>query len=481
MKQNAVLNIIKQMCSILFPLITFPYAVRILGVEYYGKVNYCNSLITYFSLLAALGMQNYAIREGARIRENKEKLSYLANQLFTINSITAIIAYMLFLLCILVSDNMYDNRYLLLVQSLIIPFSTLGCEWINIIHEDYKYITIRYIILQIISIIAMFLFVHSEADYIIYAAIMTFAQAGAGAANIVYIRKKYFSIKFKLHNIELIKHLKPLLILFGVTLSSYVYINADTTMIGIYRGDIEVGLYSAATKIYNIVKMMISAAMVVTIPRLSALAGEKRKNEYNFLLNKIISLIGIIVIPCTAGLFMLSKQAILIACGAEYMESYTALRILSVTMLISSFSYIFSSGVLIPNKKDKKFFIITIVSAIVNIGLNIIVIPVTGYTGAAITTLISEIIVFCMTFFEAKSLIIINKKIDWLYDSMIGTVAIVIICFVAQKTMTNTFIICIVSIVLSTIAYAMIMLIFNNKQAKEIMTYFIKIILNKKE
>ena len=75
--KNAMLNSLKTILAMIFPLITFPYASRVLQVENMGKVNYASSIISYFVLLAGLGIKTYAIREGARIRDNKEKLEKL--------------------------------------------------------------------------------------------------------------------------------------------------------------------------------------------------------------------------------------------------------------------------------------------------------------------------------------------------------------------------------------------------------------------
>ena len=78
---NLIVNGIKTLMSVLFPLITFPYASRILGASGIGKVNYASSIISYFSLIASLGISTYAIREGARIREDREKFNKFARRL----------------------------------------------------------------------------------------------------------------------------------------------------------------------------------------------------------------------------------------------------------------------------------------------------------------------------------------------------------------------------------------------------------------
>ena len=83
---NAALNLFKTALSIIFPLITYPYISRILGVENLGKINYTASIVGYFSLVAALGISTYAIREGGRIISDSKKLSHLRNQIFTIIS-----------------------------------------------------------------------------------------------------------------------------------------------------------------------------------------------------------------------------------------------------------------------------------------------------------------------------------------------------------------------------------------------------------
>lgn len=102
---NAVLNIIKQCCAIIFPLITFPYISRVLQVENYGKVNFSGSIIGYFYLFAALGIANYAVREGARIRNDKDKIQTFASEVFTINFISTIISYALLFMAIIFWEN----------------------------------------------------------------------------------------------------------------------------------------------------------------------------------------------------------------------------------------------------------------------------------------------------------------------------------------------------------------------------------------
>ena len=88
--KNVLYNIIRVSLSVIFPLITFPYVSRVLTAENLGKVNYALSIENYFSLIAMLGINTYAVREGARKRSNKEDFNTFANEIFTVNVITTI-------------------------------------------------------------------------------------------------------------------------------------------------------------------------------------------------------------------------------------------------------------------------------------------------------------------------------------------------------------------------------------------------------
>ena len=153
--KNAILNVIKTLGSIIFPLITFPYISRILHTENMGIYNFNLSIINYFVLIAALGISTYSIREGAAYRENRSDMSNFASEIFTINMISTAISYILLIIGILIFPVLRINASMLLILSISIIFTTIGCDWIFSIYEEFKYITIRSIFFQILSIILM--------------------------------------------------------------------------------------------------------------------------------------------------------------------------------------------------------------------------------------------------------------------------------------------------------------------------------------
>lgn len=160
-KVNFIFSSLKGAMSVLFPVISFPYISRILGVKSLGKVEYCQSIISYFALFAALGISLYAVREGAKFRDEKEKLTQFCREILTINLISTTVVYFA-LFAFMMLPIMRPYHILLLVCSLTIILTTLSIEWLYQMMEDYMYISIRSVIVQAVALVAMFLFVKKE-------------------------------------------------------------------------------------------------------------------------------------------------------------------------------------------------------------------------------------------------------------------------------------------------------------------------------
>lgn len=451
LKRNATLNIIKQICSILFPMVTFPYASRVLGRYSYGKINFSSSIVSYISMIAALGVTAYATREGARIREDKKSTEQFASEVFSINVISTIVAYIVLLLLILFWNRLDGYTILLLIQSSSILFTTIGTDWINSIYEDYLYPTVRYIICQSIVVILMLALVRDSRDYMLYAFSSVIGSIIANSMNVFYIRRKYdVHIRFTVH-LNVRRHFKPIMILFGTSVATLIYINSDVTILGILRDEKEVGLYSVSAKIYSLVKGLINAMMVVAIPRISNEIKNGDNKSVNHHLGEILDDLLIVVGPACVGLMMLAENIVVLFSGASYAKAYTSLEILSVSLIFATIASYYINVVMIPYRMEKQVLIATITSACINIVLNIVLIPSYGQNAAALTTLISEMIMTVM------GVIYSRKKINLkctrsLITGIFGSVVTFIICYVVLRIVTGNFITIVLSVVLSVIA-----------------------------
>jgi len=462
-KLNAVLNVIKSLLSVIFPLISYPYVTRVLGVENLGKINYGSSIITYFSLFAAFGITSYAIREGSKIRDDKKAFNRLSSELFSINLITTLISYCLLAISIFAVHRLENYRLLIALQSLTIIFTTLGVDWINTIYEDYLYITIRGIATNLISLIALFLFVKSADDYYIYAMLVVLSNAVVCLWNYFYC-KKY--VRFKLTvNSEQKKHIKKMSVFFVNSVAVSVYVGADIIMLGWMVGDYSVGIYSVAVKIYAIMKLVLAAIYSVTLPRLSYFVSHNKDIEYRKLITKVISAILILLLPAVAALLTLSREIVLVIGGENFIAASSTLKILSIALLFAILGGIITQCINISLGLEKINAQATIVSALENMLLNIPFIMVLHENGAAITTAISELTVLIFCVIKGKqALQNIDKKslkVN-LFHSLIGVLTVTVTSFIVHALFSSVWMVLISAFVISISIYAFFLILLKN-------------------
>lgn len=473
---NAFLNGFKSILNLIFPLISFPYISRVLSVSGIGIYNFSNTYVNYFILIAGLGVATYAVREGAQYRNEKAKIEKFASQVFSINLIATVIAYILLFFSLILFKSLDNYVSCILIFSIQILFTTLGTEWIYTIYEDYAYITIRSIVFKILSIILLFILVRKPSDYLWYATITVFAAVGSNILNFIHARN-FINIRLTL-NINWHYHLKPILIIFASVVAVTIYVSSDTTILGILKNDYAVGIYSTSVKIYQIAQSLLSAILTVTIPRLAMLWGQKRRKEYNNVLTRVINILGILVLPASVGLIMLSREVVLIIAGHKFLPSVNSLRIITWAIIFSIFSWIFSDCVLIPAKRESKVLRNTLITAVINVILNFILIPSMSYDGTSLSTVIAEFSVMVMNGYSCRDIIkpIIFKKetLKNLFESIIGCIGIVIVCLLCQWGLHSMIRKTIFSIVLSVPMYGAILVLLGN----EIATSMLKNVLN---
>lgn len=470
-KVNAVLNSVRTILNLLFPLITFPYISRVLAVDEIGKYNFSSSIVSYFLLIAALGIDKYAVREGTKYRDDRKKISEFASQVFSINLASTILSYILLFTYLTVSNKAHTYLACILIFSLQIFFTTLGTEWLYSIFEEYQYITIRSIAFKIISMALLFIFVRQSGDYLKYAAITVFATVGSNILNFIHARK-FCDIRITFH-FPWKRMLPPILVIFASNVAIQIYVSSDITMLGYLKDDYTVGIYSVSTRIYNVIKPVLAAALTVSIPRFAYYAGKGDKEDYDNLMFKVANTLLVITIPAMIGLALISKNIILILAGEKYLPSQSSLCLLSIAIIFSIFSTLFNQCALIPYKREKYSLVSSCISAAENIGLNFILIPLIAENGAAITTVLAEFTMAIMNFYNSRDLlgnVFSNKKTVRNFITIaIGCVGITLICRVAMTYLSSVLLQTIVAIIGSGIVYVAILLVLKNPIAKTIL------------
>lgn len=397
---NFVMNAILTMSQFLFPLITFPYISRILLPTGTGKVSFATSVVSYFALFAQLGIPTYGIRACAKVRDDRKALERTVQELFLINLIMSILAYIVLFLAIAFVPRMRQEKALFLIVGLTILFNAIGMEWLYKALEQYTYITVRSIIFKLIAVVAMFVLVHEQKDYVIYGGISILAASASNVFNFFHAHK-YVSIK-PVGSYNFRQHLKPIVIFFAMSCAATIYTNLDTVMLGFMTSDAEVGYYNAAVKIKSILVSVVTSLGVVLLPRASYYVEHKLMDEFYRITQKAINFVFLIAVPLTVYFILFAKEGIFFLSGSEYASSILPMQVIMLTVFFIGLTNIMGIQMLIPLGKEKMVLYSEIAGAIADLILNTLLIPIMASTGAAIGTVVAEGVVFAVQFWALR-------------------------------------------------------------------------------
>lgn len=392
LKLNFLMNIILTMSSFIFPLITFPYVSRILLPVGTGKVSLATSIITYFSMFAQLGIPTYGIRVCAAARDDRKKLSKIAQELLIINLIMCVVSYIVLFGMIFSVSKMQEEKNLYIVLSFTIILTSIGMEWLYKALEQYTYITVRSVCFKFIALVAMFLLIHEQKDYVIYGGITIFAASASNVLNLINAHK-YIDLK-PVGNYDFKQHMKPILIFFAMSCATTIYTNLDTVMLGFMSTDADVGYYNAAVKIKVILVSVVTSLGTVLLPRASYYIQRGEVKEFHRITKKALNFVFLIATPLFVYFIYFAKEGIFFLSGDNYVGAIIPMQVIMPTLLLIGITNILGIQILVPTGREKIVLYSEIVGAIVDVIINALLIPVYASTGAAIGTLIAEFAVF---------------------------------------------------------------------------------------
>ena len=396
LKKNFCMNAILTMSQFIFPLITFPYVSRILLAEGTGKVSFATSIISYFAMFAQLGIPTYGIRACAQVRNDKKKLSKTAQEIFIINIIMSILAYIVFFIALCNVPRLKDEKTLLIIVSATIFFNAIGMEWLYKALEQYTYITIRSVIFKFIALIAMFLLIHQQSDYIIYGAISIFASSASNIFNFFNVHK-YISLR-PVGEYNFKQHLMAVYVFFALSCAATIYVNLDTVMLGFMKTNVDVGYYNAAVKIKTILVSIVTSLGTVLLPRASYYVEHGLKEDFYRITKKAINFVFLVATPLMLYFMFFAKEGIFFLSGNTYGGAIVPMQIIMPTLFFIGLTNIMGMQILVPLGKENIVLYSEIVGAVVDLAINYILIPKYASAGAAIGTLVAEIAVWIVQY-----------------------------------------------------------------------------------
>lgn len=412
LKLNFIMNAFLTMSNFIFPLITFPYVSRVLLPLGTGKVAFATSIVTYFSMFAQLGIPTYGIRACAQVRDKKEELSRVTQELLLVNLAMTVISYAAFAMMLVTIPKIRAEKTLFLIMSSMILLNSLGMEWLYKALEEYTYITIRSVFFKILSIGAMFLLVKTPEHYVRYGAISILASSASNLFNFIYAHKFISLRPVYAHNLK--RHIRPVLIFFAMSCATTIYTNLDTVMLGMMKSEEEVGYYNAAVKIKNVLVSVITSLGTVILPRVSYYVEHQMQEEFLRTAKKAVRFVWVCALPLMVYFIMFAREGIYFLSGTAYQNSVFPMQLLMPTLLFIGLTNIMGIQIMVPLGKENLVLRSVCLGALVDLLINAWLIPKYASIGAAIGTLAAEFAVLCYQYWEIKRMkLVIFERLNY--------------------------------------------------------------------
>lgn len=388
-KENYLFNTLRTVLLFLAPLITFPYVSRVLGPASLGKVEFANSIVSYFVLFTALGIPTYGAREIARVRDDVYARSRTVWELSLVLAVTVAAGYVCYFIVVRIMPVFRRDALLFLIVSPAIALSGFSYEWFYTGIENQRYITVRSVCIKAVQVICIFALIHSEREYYLYAGIAVGLNSVSAVCNIARLRR--YMVRVPVRELHPARHLRPVFVIFASIAAVNVYTQLDVTMLGIFAGDAAVGLYTAANRIVRVVIQVVTSLGVVMIPRMEHCASSGDRESYRRYAKLSLRCTMLLSLPCCAGIACIAPELTAVFAGNEYAGAAVSVRLLSPIIVIVGLAHFVGLQILYTNRKEHVYAAAVSIAAVVNAACNYVLISRWSYNGAVVGTLIAEI------------------------------------------------------------------------------------------
>lgn len=384
--RNYIYSASYQLLTILLPIITVPIISRALGSTGVGIYAYTNSIVQEFTLIGTLGISNYAVRQIAYVRADKEKLSNEFSNIFFLQSLFSTLSLLFFALVVLFSDRKYTIVFA--IQSLFVISAGIDVSWLFIGLEDFKKTVARNATVKVLGLGLVIIFVRSEQDLFLYAAILSLAQLIGQLTMFTYLHSYISWRRPSFKHMKMI--LLPIVLMFVPQVANQIYTVVNKTILGLLKSKNQVGYFDMSDKISRIALQVLIAVAAVMYPKIANLFAQKRHDLIEKYLNLSVQIIHIVGLPMMVGVIAISKWFVPWFLGNEFLPAVPVLQIMSVLIWLVPFGTVLENQYLLPTKHVKLVTVAVVAGALVSLILNMLLIPILSAIGAAITSIIAQ-------------------------------------------------------------------------------------------
>ncbi len=398
--QNLFFLSILQGLNYIFPLITLPYLVRVLGPEKYGLIAFAQALIGYFIMITDYGFTLSATREISIYRNNREKISEIFSSVITTKFLLLLLCFLI-LSAIIQIDKFRKDLLVYYFTFGIVIGQTLFPIWVFMGTEKMKYITILTAIDRVIFTLSIFIFIKGPMDYIYVPLLNACGYIVGGILGLIVTFSNYkikyrVPVKKDIYN-QLKEGWHSFLGVFGINL----YTSSNTLILGLVAGNTAVGYYAAAEKLVNAILRMLAPIDQTIYPYVNKIASESKEQAIKFV-RKVVYLTGIFSFTISLITLIGAELIVKIMLGSEYNQSIAVLRILAFLPFLSELRSILGFQIMMPFKMDSAFSRIFVGAGLFNILCSFILASFFQHIGSAITLFLTFLFVAIVIYLYLK-------------------------------------------------------------------------------
>lgn len=396
--KNYIYNTLYQLLMILMPLVTTPYAARVLGPEKLGIYSFTGANVNYFILLANIGFSLYGQKIIASLQDDFKKRSQAFWNIIIAKCLVASVALVIFIITNAFFFSEYQDIYW--IQAIGIVSVFIDISWFFMGLENFRITVIRNLIVKVSFVILLFLFVKSPDNLPLYVFIIV---AGNFFGNItLWFQLKSYINKPKLFQIKISDVIRNATVLFIPTVAINMYVTLNKTMIGLLDSKINVGFFVQSDTVIKLVLAVVTSLGTVMMPHMTKLISDGKQKTANELIYKSFSAMTLLAMPIMIGMIIISGRFTSIFYGHGFEPVGTLLAIESVSVLLIAWSNVLGVQYLVPRGKLTHYSSSVTIGAVFNIIINPILLIHYGVNGSMWAMVMTELIVFSVQLYFTK-------------------------------------------------------------------------------
>jgi len=393
---------ILQITNYLFPLITLPYLVRVLGPEKFGLVNFALAFMAYFITICDYGFNLSVTKQISIFRNEKLKIDEIFSSVILSKVFLGIISVIILLFITLSVQRFSMNADVFLFSFGIVIGNILFPIWFYQGIENMKFITIITFVCRSIGTVMIFIVINDVNDYPLLVLIYSSISILIGISGLLLAVKK-FRINLLIPTFSSISfQLKEGFQIFVSIVAINLYSTTNIFILGLLVNNTAVGYFVAADKIRAAVQNILLVISQTVYPHVNKLYRESYDRFIKFNKNLLIyqSLITFFI---SSLLYLFAEEIVLLLLGKQFVESVWVLRILAILPLLSSFTTIFTMNILIPMNQKNYFMKSFLAAAIVSLIFALAFVPIYQQLATAAAFVLAELTAASLSFWFVYS------------------------------------------------------------------------------